>query len=128
MMTVSSFFGKKISSRKRVICQKINDGAQHVAKMAEECMIMMQDLVKKRQLTLNAINPEVAKVSKVISFAGDGGLPHYYSWKQDVLAAAAEIGMPVNNEGSYMHVEGEARNRVDSKLAAVSRPVVQKTS
>jgi hypothetical protein len=87
-------------------------------------MILMRDLVKRRQLTLNAINPEVAKVSKVISFSGSGGLPHYYSWKRDVLAAASEIGMPVDNQGSYIrtHLEGEAKDRVSSELAAVSRP------
>ena len=89
MMTMSSFLGKKISSRKRRTCQSISSDAQEVAEAVEECMIMMRDLVKKRQPTLNAINPEVAKVSKVISFTGSGGLPHYYSWKRDVLAAAA---------------------------------------
>ena len=32
----------------------INDDAQHVAEMAEECMIMMQDLVMEKQLTLQS--------------------------------------------------------------------------
>jgi hypothetical protein len=124
MMTLSSFLGKKISSRRRRTCQGISSDAQEVAESAEECMIMMRDLVKKRQLTLNTINSEVAKVSKVISFSGSGGLPHYYSWKRDVLAAAAEIGMPVDNQGSYIRtqLEGEAKDRVSSELAAVSRP------
>jgi hypothetical protein len=124
MMTLSSFLGKRISNQRRRICQSISSDAQEVSESAEECMILMRVLVKRRQLTLNAINPEVAKVSKVISFSGSGGLPHFYSWKRDVLAAASEIGMPVDNQGSYIrtHLEGEAKDRVSSELAAVSRP------
>jgi hypothetical protein len=36
MMTLSSFIGKKISSRKRMTCQSISSDAQVVAEMAEE--------------------------------------------------------------------------------------------
>jgi hypothetical protein len=46
MMTLSCFLGRRISSRKRVICQSISNDAQGVVEMAEECMIMMRDLVK----------------------------------------------------------------------------------
>ena len=124
MMRLSSLLGKRISNQQRRICQGISSDAQEVSESAEECMILIRDLVKRRQLRLNAVNPEVAKVSKVISFSGSGGLPHFYSWKRDVLAAASEIGMPVDNQGSYIitHLAGEAKDRVDSELAAVSRP------
>ena len=62
MMTLSSFLGKIISNQQRRICQNISSDAQEVSESAEECIILMRDLVKRRQLTLNAINPEVANV------------------------------------------------------------------
>ena len=70
MMSVANIMGRRISTRRRRICGRVAEEAQNVAESAEECMATVQLLVRRRQLTVNPINSEVTKVSKVIKFEG----------------------------------------------------------
>ena len=74
-------------------------------------------------MTLNPINPEVAKVSKVIKFEGNS-YPHFFTLDPDALEATTEIGIPLGNQGSYIKtlLKGDALARVNAELATVSRP------
>ena len=96
MMSLANVMGRRISSRKRGVCGELAEEAQNVAESAEESMASMQSLVRRRQLTLNPINSEVAKVSKVIKFEGNS-YPHFFTWKRDALAATTEVGIPLAN-------------------------------
>ena len=82
-------------------------------------MASMQSLVRRRQLTLNPINSEVAKVSKVIKFEVDS-YPHFFTWKRDALAATTEVGIPLANRGSYIKtlLKGDALSRVNAECLA----------
>ena len=65
MMSAANIMGRRINTRQRRICGRAAEEAQNVAESAEECMATVQLLVTRRQLTLNPINSEVTKVSKV---------------------------------------------------------------
>jgi hypothetical protein len=82
MMSLANVMGRRICGRKRRICREIAEEAKNVAESAEECMASVQSLVRRRQLTLNPINSEVAKVSKVIKFEGNS-YPHFFTWKRE---------------------------------------------
>ena len=89
-------------------------------------MDTVQLIVRRRQLTLNPINSEVTKVSKVIKFEGYS-YPHFFTWKKDALAATTEVGIPLANRGSYIRtlLKGDALSRVNAELATVSRPTME---
>ena len=99
METLADLMGKNSSPRKKHICREIAAEAERVEEAAEECMVSMQTLVRDRQLTLNPINKEVVKVSKVMKFTGDSH-PNFFTWKRDMLEAARELGIPLKRQGS----------------------------
>ena len=123
-MSLANVMGRRICGRKTRICREIAEEGKNVAESAEECMASVQSLVRRRQLTLNPINSEVAKVSKVIKFEGNS---YFFTWNRDALAATTEVGIPLANRGSYIKtlLKGDALSRVNAELATVSHPTME---
>ena len=123
MLKMTFLMGRGISPQERTICMNIAEDAKHIVDSAEHCMIAMRSEKERRQLTINSLSNGDLEYNRLKTFSGDVFPQHFYQWRRDALNLR-NLGISLANHGSYImtFLEGEAKSRVEEKLASVCSP------